>query len=382
MRPFGLSGEVISKMGAFTATTYDLDVMVVSFTGDTGLADYSASLCRELCKLVTIELVTAQSFEEVKYEAKYPVFKLFRRTRNYPLDFCHFVLHVIRHRPRVLLLQSWLKWPILELPWIVLFRALGIRMALTVHDLLPHYPKPWSKIVLRLFYRQFDRLIVHSQHQSEDLRNMGVATPCLVVPHGVYDIFNTQNLDRTAGRVFFPGLHESNFVVLFFGRLEERKGLLDFLRTAELLEVSEPSIRFMVAGKSEESTAVREALSAARMRSNVLMHDHLIPHIEVQRFFAACDMVAMPYHEGTSSGVMKLAMAFRRPVVCTDVGDFAESLEVWPGLMVDQMRLPESLVEKVRQARNESKHLAAGTTLLSKETQWCSIASRYVSYLM
>lgn len=369
-------------MGTLIAATHDLDVMVVSFTGDSGLTDYSVSLCRELGKLGRIELVTAQSFDEAKYRVNFPVLKLFRRTRHYPLDFWRFAAYVIRRRPRVLLLQSWLKWPVLELPWVVLFRALGIRMALTVHDLLPHYPKPWSKTELRLYYRQFDRLIVHSHRQYEGLASMGVSTPCLVVPHGVYDIFNTQNLDLSTGRKFFPELRESDFVVLFFGHLDERKGLFDFLRAAELLEESAPHIRFVVAGKPEAREAVRMALVAARARPNVLVHDHLIPHEEVQRFFAACDVVALPYREGTTSGVMKLAMAFRRPVVCTNVGDFAEALEMWPGLLVDQRRLPESLVEKVRQARDERADLAARTTLQSEDIQWTNIASKYMEYIL
>lgn len=382
MKLLGLRVEVEFMTKFLNVVAQDLDVMVVSFTGDSGLTDYSASLCRELDKLGSVELVTAQSFEQEKYMATYPVFKLFRRTRQYPLDFWRFVAHVIRRRPRVLLLQSWLKWPIFELPWILVFRVLGVRMALTVHDLIPHRPMPWSRKVLRLFYQQFDRLIVHSQHQREELENMGVITPCLVVPHGVYDIFNTLNLDRFDGRRFFPSLHENDFVVLFFGHLDERKGLLDFLHTAELLELDEPNIRFIVAGKSEISEVVRVAISAARIQSNVLVYDYLIPHMEVQRFFAACDVVALPYHEGTTSGVMKLAMAFRRPVVCTDVGDFVESLTIWPGLLVDQDRLPKSLAEKLLQARDEYKDLMARTASQSSEIQWRSIALRYLEYIM
>jgi glycosyltransferase involved in cell wall biosynthesis len=47
---------------------------------------------------------------------------------------------------------------------------------------------------------------------------------------------------------------------------------------------------------------------------------------EVQVQFAAADVVVAPYREGTTCGVYRLAAAFSKPVVATEVGDLREAI--------------------------------------------------------
>lgn len=356
-------------------------IAVASFTGDSGLTDYSASLCGQLALHADVELITAESFDEGKYRPGYRVTKVFRRTRHFPIDFWRFVWHVVRTRPDVLLLQSWLKYPTFEMLWIVFFRSLGIEVALTIHDLLPHHPKPWSRSVLRIYYRCFNRLIVHSDQQLKGLRAMGVDRPTLVVPHGVYDIFNTQNLSREQARAALPELRQDAYVVLFFGHLDERKGLVEFLQAAGALLDRAPSVQMVVAGKSDGRPAVDAALQRARDQKSAVIHEGRVAHEDVQKYFAACNLVALPYLEGTTSGVMKLAMAFQRPVVCTDIGDFVESLNHWPGLLISHTNLAESLCDGIVAAQR-SNDLEARTLAVSEAFTWPSIAERYAGFLI
>jgi glycosyltransferase involved in cell wall biosynthesis len=358
-----------------------IDIMVVSFTGDTGLSDYSASLCRELCKISRIELVTAKSFDEHKYCANYLVTKLFRRTRHFPIDFFKFAMYVLRKRPKVVLFQSWLKYPGFELLLVLVLRVFSIRVALTIHDLLPHYPKPWSRWECAHYYSMFDSLIVHSERQLSALHDMGVKRNTLVVPHGIYDIFNTENLTKAQGRNFFASIKRTDFVVLFFGNLDERKGFVQYIESARLLE-QESRIKFMVAGRSDGRSLVCSALNEGRHLSNTLIHDFSIPHSHVQNYFSACDVVALPYLEGTTSGVFKLAMAFNKPVLCTDKGDFRESLANWSGLIIDHRDIAESLVEGVLKLRDNYDDYLTATTRLSSNFKWPVIAERYKLHVM
>ena len=358
-----------------------IDIMIVSFTGDTGLTDYSASLCRELAKLSTLELVTAQSFDETKYQADYKITKLFRRTRQFPLDIWKFVAHVIHTKPRAVLFQGWMKSPVLELPLVLLFRALGIRVILTVHDLLPHYPKPWSRLGCAFYYRAFNALVVHSQRQLHGLHALGVRRNTLVVPHGVYDIFNTQHLCQADARHYFPTLASDDFTVLFFGHLDERKGLVDFLAAAELLQTHK-NMKFVVAGKPDGRANTAQALAAGKQFPNTVIDDYMIEHQKVQRYFAACDVVALPYREGTTSGVMKLAMAFGKPVICTDVGDFSESVAVWSGLLIERRKLPLCLAEGLLQMQDNFSEFEKRTHSLAKDIQWDAIAKKYATHAL
>ncbi|CAM8669758.1 RfaG Glycosyltransferase [Comamonadaceae bacterium] len=359
----------------------EFEIAVVSFTGDTGLTDYSASLCRELNKITTIELITARSFDEHKYLAEYVVTKIFRRTRQFPIDFFKFVAHVFRTRPKVVLFQSWMKSAALEIPLVLLFRAIGIKVVLTVHDLLPHRPRPWSRLECALYYKSFNALVVHSQKQLAGLHDMGVNRSTLVIPHGVYDIFNTKNLSQSEARACFPTIAAGDFVVLFFGYLDERKGVVDFIAAAKQLEHI-PAIKFVMAGKPDSRAAVVDALTIAKQLPNTVVADHMIDHEEVQNYFAASDVVALPYREGTTSGVMKLAMAFGKPVICTDVGDFSESVAMWSGLLIESTELPNSLALGVEKMHAERAAFTGQTHHLVQDLQWDNIAQKYARHVL
>jgi glycosyltransferase involved in cell wall biosynthesis len=114
----------------------------------------------------------------------------------------------------------------------------------------------------------------------------------------------------------------------------------------------------------------------------VVVADHLIAHEEVQKYFAACDVVALPYREGTTSGVMKLAMAFGKPVICTDVGDFSESVAVWSGLIVSKTELPGSLVRGVEKMYADRTAFAGQTHHLGQDLQWDNIAEKYARHAL
>jgi len=357
-------------------------IFVVCFTGNSGVTDYSVSLCRELVHKGEVTFITADSYDAGKYGAGFPAVKLFRRTRHYPFDILRFVRYVLRHRPDVVLFQSWVKYPLLE-GWIVkLFKLAGIRTALTVHDLLPHYPRFWSAPLLAWYYRRFNRLIVHSQRAADGLLGMKVPAKPLVVPHGVYDIFRRGALTRADVLPLFPEIAQDDFVVLFFGHIETRKGILEFLAASELLSGSR-KIKFLVAGRNDlgEITPSARKFETYRRCSNVVMHDRSIPFDLVQHYFIVADVVALPYLEGTSSGVMKLAMAFDKPVIATDVGDLAETLKDWPGVLIGTANPGKELAKAVECLRERYDSYLSSVASNKEKYSWSSIGEKYFRLL-
>jgi glycosyltransferase involved in cell wall biosynthesis len=357
-------------------------IHVVSFSGDSGITDYAVSLCRELDKLVDVTFVTAASYAPERYKVDFPFKKLFRRTRQYPLDLLRYIAYTLREKPDMVLLQSWLKYPLVEGVMVALFRLRGIRTAVTVHDLLPHQPKPWSKALSAWFYRRFDKLIVHSERTEQGLREMAVTTVPLVVPHGIYDIFQLDKLSRADAVRAFPELSADDFVVLFFGHLDVRKGILEFLKTSALMR-DRPHIKFVVAGGrgSSMSAAVAAEFDSYRDAPNVVMHDEMIPFDRVQYYFTAAHAVALPYLEGTTSGVIKLAMAFQRPFIATDIGDFAETLRDWSGLLTAGAAPASEFVPAIERMRADYASFVDELTLKSAKYQWPHIAEAHARYL-
>lgn len=356
-------------------------IYIACFTGDSGLTDYSISLCRELAKKSNVIFITADSYNVAKYNVNIQTIKLFRRTRHYPLDIVGFIWFVLRNKPDVVLFQSWLKYPLIE-GWIIkLFNLFDIRTALTIHDLLPHYPKLWSKKLYAWYYKCFDKLIVHSQRSMNGLEEMGVLTKPLIVPHGIYDIFRLNKLTRSDVISLFPEIHDDDFVVLFFGHIEIRKGVIEFLQASDLL--LERKVKFLIAGRNDlgNNTSPARTLDGYRKNKNIIIHDKYIPFDTVQQYFTAADVVVLPYLEGTTSGVMKLAMAFNKPVITTDVGDLAETLEHWPGILLDKGNLSEELAKAINQLYNNYNSYVSSIVQNKNKYNWSTIGKEYFSWI-
>ena len=48
--------------------------------------------------------------------------------------------------------------------------------------------------------------------------------------------------------------------------------------------------------------------------------DGYTPDNEVEKYFAACDLVVLPYESATQSGIVQIAYGFDKPVIVTNVG--------------------------------------------------------------
>ena len=357
---------------------------VVCFTGDSGITHYSISLARELSAYARVTLVTGKNYQHQGYpEAPFTVLPFFRRSRWYPFDLLHLLALMLRDRPDTVLFQSVLKMAIVEAFFVRAIRLFGIHAAMTIHDVLPHYPKPWSRKSHAFLYRSFDKLIVHSERSRADIRALGVNKPVLVVPHGVYDIFMTHPPDRTSSRHRLTPFVDDDFVILFFGKIDARKGLARFLDLREALS-SAPGYRFVIAGRNglrPDEAALSSRLEEARRSANCIVHDHNIPFDEVQEYFALADLVVLPYEEGSTSGVLKLALAFGKPVVATDVGDIGETLRADFGVLVPPASTVTNFVEAVHKVRARFDDYVAACLAARECYGWARIGAEYARFL-
>jgi glycosyltransferase involved in cell wall biosynthesis len=361
-------------------------MVVACFTSDSGLTDYSVSLCRAMQHLTQSVLVTGRRLPGAYSNLGFETVSLFRRSRWYPLDIVAFAAWVISRRPAVLNWQAHLKVPLLEAFLAAFFEALGIRNAITVHDVLPHYPRPWSRFEFGLFYRRFSRIVAHSEAAASQLRGLGVTAPILVVPHGVYDVFRIASPDCRSARhlVGLDRLQAGVFVVLFFGNLESRKGLVEFLRVAERMSGT-PGVHFVVAGRNDSRRHGGELpslIEAARTRPNVTVRDERVPFEAVENYFCAADLVALPYREGTTSGVLKLALAFGVPAAASRVGDFPEQLPTGGGELFEaDDQMVDSLQAAILHARAHAASQRAAMKAAAKDCEWDDIARKYHDFL-
>jgi glycosyltransferase involved in cell wall biosynthesis len=361
----------------------DRAITVLCFTGNSGLTDYSVSLCRSLARHAQTRLITSTTIDSRFCALGFEVAQMFRRTREYPADVMRVIWRLVRAPRQIILFQGPLKWAITDGIVARLLRAVGHRLVLTVHDVMPHYPKPWSQYTQKFFMRSFDRLVVHSKRASDDVRRLGVTLPILTVPHGLYDLFCMGRSTPGAARKNILGNMDRRVSVLFFGHLEPRKGFFEFLQVAKSLDATEKYV-FVAAGPDGfRSRGERQAASAlASQLQSFIFRPGRVPHDLVEEYFLAADIVVLPYLEGTTSGVLKIAIAFGTPVIATDVGDIRENVPRGGGVVVRVgAKMVEELTAAVVAVANAHaafrQHMAEGVAGLD----WETIGGRYYDFL-
>ncbi|HYH81582.1 MAG TPA: glycosyltransferase [Longimicrobium sp.] len=206
-------------------------------------------------------------------------------------------------------------------------RLLGARIAWTMHNLTPHdfAPSRLERATQRAFargcawVRLFSPLSV--ARAAEYLRLPPARFRTL--PMGSYEAVYPDTVTDADARAAL-GIGADERVVLYFGALRPYKGveeLIDAFRAA-----AAPHWRLVVAGSPRGEAYVASLHERAAGDPRIAVHARSVPEAEVQTFFRAADVVALPFRNIENSSSVVLAMGFGRPVVAPALGVLPERL--------------------------------------------------------
>ena len=306
-----------------------LRIALLEFYGVGGTADYTDCLASALVEQGhSVLLVTSSLFEPQSSTPGYEVARVFRYTsaQSKPLKAlklgaslraAHGALR--RFAPHVVHAQGTVM-PVLEKQFYASLH--GPLRVCTVHDVEGHERRPWLGSYTAL-YRAFDALVCHSRFSRARVRDALPHMPVAVIPHARYTPLLSERPDRAAARQSL-GLPPDARVALQFGFIRRYKGLDLFVEAIARGARLDPTLVGVVAGRPlyDVSAVVRDA----ELRT-LPLHFHLrfIPRAELGTYFAAADVVALPYIDTSDSGMLELAAAFDVPVVTSSAGGLAEA---------------------------------------------------------
>jgi glycosyltransferase involved in cell wall biosynthesis len=88
-----------------------------------------------------------------------------------------------------------------------------------------------------------------------------------------------------------------------------------------------------VVGETWEGwTLPAELIAASPARERIAFVNRYVTDAEVNDFFAAADLVVLPYRRSSASGPLHIAMSHGLPVVVTAVGGLVEAAGDYPGV--------------------------------------------------
>lgn len=302
--------------------------------------DYSACLCSALHNLgADVELVVPEN-RSLPADAKYTVLHWMPakdaasgwvgKSVRYVRYLMRLFLHVIRSR-RIMHIQFFRRER-MESVFLLVLRLFGARLVFTAHNVLPHENSAIDRWLRKGIYRVSDRIIVHSEYIRRKITAQFPITheKTQVIPHGNFDHYVPLHpVSRAFARAGL-GVCDKENVALFFGFIREYKGLDLLLSAFELCANTENPFHLVIAGAAhppELETRYRTYIERMPYKKWIIYHPGFVPSERVALYFAACDVVVLPYKAIDHSGIVHLAYSFSRPLIAANVGDFSETIE-------------------------------------------------------
>ena len=263
---------------------------------------------------------------------------------------------------------------------------LKIKTVCTVHDPEVHDEKRTllgkivniyqQKLQFLKVFQCIDAIHVHSiKHLDVLLGNFGswIGNKTYVVQHG-------GGIPRTIkeGKEIPPELNRlnyKNYCILFFGRIQPYKGLNVLEKAIHIVRKRGYKITLILAGQGDLGTFLIDAIE-----DNIIIN-RFIADKEVARLFEASNVVVLPYLSATQSGVIPLAYAYGKPVICTKVGALDELVsDGETGLVVnpnDHEALANAII--ILSDKNTRQKMGnAARKYLESYISWQHIAAKHV----
>lgn len=295
-------------------------------------------------------------------------------------DACRVAWLARRQRPDVVHLHC--TNPI-SLLYVLLLRLTGVRLAATAHVVTPHEPIRFQSVVYRRIHRWSQLIIAHSGFDRARLLEEFAVDPerAVVIPHGEYGFFERggEAVDPREARRSL-GLEADEPVALFFGYIREYKGLDVLFEAWPAVSEALPEARLVIAGDPVNLPSERrDELRSWADRLGATHHFGYVPFSDVARYFAAADVLVMPYRHISQSGVLYLALSLDLPVVATRVGALTEMLtDGDSALLVESESTVElsAALQRVLADPELRQRLARGGREIAEQHSWPAIAER------
>lgn len=318
----------------------------------------------------------------ISYKMQYPKFLFKKEQRDYendsfkientqylintanPFNLISTSRKIRKMKPDVVIFQWWHPY-FSPCYWIMEKCLHGIKKMFVCHNVFPHERFPMDKFLTKMVLKSGDCFITHSAKDAKDLLTIKKTENVVQAVHPTYNAFKFENLTAEEARKRL-NIKEEEHVLLFFGFVREYKGLKHLLRAMPELKKTDPKIKLLVVGDfGEDEPEYMDLISKLDIKDVLAIYKGYIPDKEVEQYFAASDLVVLPYESATQSGVVQMAYGFGKPVLVTEVGGLPDVVTDQKTGYVVTPKCSGEIAEKVQEffakhrAEEFSEHIKA-----------------------
>ncbi len=236
------------------------------------------------------------------------------------------------------------------------YKLLGKKTILTVHNVnirkRDSKDTAFNRLTLLIQYRLCDHLFVHTEKMKFDLlTQFGVQESRItIIPFGINNSVPDTRLTPVQAKRRL-GIDEGFRTILFFGNIAPYKGLEYLIKAFQQLRDRAEKYHLVIAGQPKASkeywAEIEWMIRADVERGRILLRAGYIPDDEIEVYFKAADVLALPYRYIYQSGVLFLGHSFGLPALVADVGSLKDDIMEGKTGFVFQSEDPEDLARVI-----------------------------------
>jgi glycosyltransferase involved in cell wall biosynthesis len=212
---------------------------------------------------------------------------------------------------------------------------------------------PFNRLTLKFLYEIVDHIIVHTEKMKLQLvEGFNIKESKIsIISFSLNQFIPKSDLTRREAKEKLQ-LQESQYALLFFGRIASYKGLEYLVQAFSQFKEKKNQARLMVVGKIERDSTeywknIQRMIEEYQLRNYILFRIEYIPDEDIEIYFKAADVVILSYKNVFQSGPLFMAYNFGLPVIASDVGSFKEDIVEGQTGYICQPEDPKDLANKI-----------------------------------
>ena len=221
-------------------------------------------------------------------------------------------------------------------------RSRNVPYIVTIHGELNEWNLQQKRLKKQIYMTAIQRGILQksaalhaiTQAESNRIRQLEIETPVAMIPNGIHTEEFENLPDRSQFVSRYPEL-ENRLIVLFLGRIQQKKGLDILAQAFGNLVRTRDDVRLVVAGPDEDNTLteVKTILKSQGALEKAVFPGMLTGEQKLEALSAADIFALTSYSEGFSVALLE-ALSAGLPLVITDECNFPEVGDSRAGFVV------------------------------------------------
>ena len=263
----------------------------------------------------------------------------------------------------------------------VLSKILGMKVIYTIHDVVSFENEKSNDKLNKWLYKRADKILTHNHFSKKIFKEhyTDLKTEIDIIPHGNYVPFLEIKKDKSFSRNHLS-IPQDKKVLLFFGMIKKVKGLEILLQSLRDVIKKNTDVILVIAGRVWENnfSIYQKIIDKNNLAAHCIIHNKFIKQEDVGHYYAAADLIVLPYKRIYQSGVLMMSMSYEKAVLVSDLPPLTEVVKDKETGFVFESENSNSLSEKLNLILSDLDNLERlrkrGSNLMKIKYDWSEIA--------